>query len=202
MQKEFDLKTVTTPILLHILKQYIRFPKLFLVRCKLTLNGFKKKVDERFPRELVDLAALPLWVYINLKEKLGRDRAFEIMRIAVLTAAVAKQNMLFETLEKGRSFETFKEQEIEINRTGTTKWNTLEIVEQTENRFELSITRCLYFELAEALGVPEATQLICQVDNAVFNSYMPEEVIFHREGIGRRICDGSPACHFVWEKVS
>jgi hypothetical protein len=29
--------------------------------------------------DLIELAALPLWVYINLKRRIGRKRAFEIM---------------------------------------------------------------------------------------------------------------------------
>ena len=54
-------------------------------------------------------------------------------------------------------------------------------------------------ELATFLQIPEATKLICQVDNAVFNSYLPEEIFFHRDGQNRRIADGCNECHFVWE---
>jgi hypothetical protein len=42
----------------------------------------KRRIDPRFPQELIDIAALPLWVYINMKEKIGQQRAFEVMRIA------------------------------------------------------------------------------------------------------------------------
>ena len=59
--------------------------------------------------------------------------------------------------------------------------------------------KCLYHELTTSLQIPEATKLICQVDNAVFNSYLPEEIIFHRNGLNRRIADGCKECHFVWE---
>jgi len=31
------------------------------------------------------------------------------------------------------------------------------------------------------------------------NSYLPEEVTFYRNGIGNRIADGVPVCHFVLE---
>lgn len=37
----FDMKKITTPLLLHRLGKELRFPKLFLVQRKLTLNRFK-----------------------------------------------------------------------------------------------------------------------------------------------------------------
>ena len=65
----FDMKKVTTSLSLYMLGKELRFPRLFLFRCKLTLGGFKRTIDARFPSELIDLAALPAWVYLNLKKK-------------------------------------------------------------------------------------------------------------------------------------
>ena len=45
-----------------------------------------------------------------------------------------------------------------------------------------------YHELTTAMGVPELTPIICQIDNAAFNSYMPDEVC--SRGAARDI--GSP----------
>ena len=201
MAKEFDLKNITTPILLYLFKDELAFPLLFIAKCKLTVNRFKKRIDRKFPKEFVDMTALPVWVYINLKQKIGQRKAFEIMRVAILTGGVAKQSLLFETVAKERTFQNFITQELEINRTGTTRWNTLEIVERTDSRFEIRITRCLSHELACSLDIPELTPVICQVDNAVFNSYLPEKMIFHRGNDKRRIADRSSICPFVWEIV-
>jgi len=197
--KEFNMKKITTPLLLHLLKMEMHYPRLFLTRCILTVRRFKRKIDPRFPEELLDLTVLPLWVYINLKTAIGPKKAFEVMRIVILTAGVSKQNILFEPIRKERTFKNFIQQELEINKTGTTRWNTLEIVEQTSHRFEIKITRCLYHELTSSLGIPELTPIVCQVDNAVFNSYLPEQMTFHRNGQGKRIADGNKECHFVWE---
>ena len=201
MMKEFDLKKITTPILLHLIGNEIAFPLIFLVRCKLSFSRFKKSIHSRFPREFLDLIALPLWIYINLKGKMGQQRAFEIMKVVILSGGVAKQSLLFETVSKERTFHNFIEQELEINRIGTTRWNTLEIVERTDHRFEIKITRCLFHELACSLGIPEITPIICQVDNAVFNSYLPEKMVFHRGEDRRRIADGASVCPFVWELI-
>ncbi len=77
MSKELNMKKITTPILLHLLEKELAFPLLFILRCKLTLNRFKQSIDNKFPKEFVDMTALPLWVYINLKQKIGERKAFE-----------------------------------------------------------------------------------------------------------------------------
>jgi hypothetical protein len=196
---DFDLRKITTPVLLYLLKGEVKHPRFFLLRCALTLRRFKSSVDRRFPGELVDLVALPLWVYINLKNQLGSEKAFEIMRVPILAAGLVKQNLLFQTVRRGRSFEAFVEQELEINQSGTTRWNTLEVKARTPERFELAVTRCMFHELTQSLGIPEATRLVCQVDDAVFGSYLPETLVFHRGGPNRRIADGCDRCHFIWE---
>ena len=91
---------------------------------------------------------------------------------------------------------TLCDEEIVVNQSGPTRWNTLEVVERTERRFEIRITRCLYHELTTAMGVPELTPVICQIDNAAFNSYLPDQVIFTRDGPGHRIADRREAMQF------
>ena len=199
MAVEFDMKRVTSPLLLHMLREELRFPRVFLLLRKLTVGRFKKTIDERFPRELIDLAALPLWVYIGLKEKIGQHKAFEVMRVALLTGGTAAQNLQFDTVHKERTFLNFADLEIENNRGGLVRWNTMEIVERTPRRFEIRITRCMFHELATSLGLPELTPVVCQIDNAMFSSYLPDEMTFDRGGIGRRIADGKRECNFVWE---
>jgi hypothetical protein len=196
---DMDIKKITTPILIHMLRREFRFPLLFMLRCKLTLGRFKRTIDPRFPKELVDLAALPLWVYINLKKRIGEKKAFEIMRVTILTGGIASWNFTYKAAERERNFENLCDAEIEVNKTGFTRWNTLEVVERTERRFEVKITRCLYHELTTSLGISELTPVVCQIDNAAFNSYLPDKISFSRGGPGHRIADGAKECDFVWQ---
>lgn len=196
---EFNMKKVTTPILLHLIGQELRFPRLFLMRCKFTVGQFKETIDARFPRELVELAALPAWVYLNLKKKIGQQRAFEIMRVALLAGGTAAQNLQFDTVHKERNFWNFSGLEIENNRTGLVRWNKMEVVERSATRFEIKITRCMFHEFAISVGIPEMTPVICQIDNAMFNSYLPDEMTFDRGLLGGRIADGKHECNFVWK---
>jgi len=199
MPTDFNLRAVTQPILLHLLSRELRFPRLFLWRCAATVQRFKKSIDPRFPSELVELAALPLWVYIHLKKRIGQTKAFEVMRVAVLTGGVAQWNLAYETVARPRSFENLCDQELVVNKAGPTRWNTLEVVERSDRRFEVRVTRCFYHELTTAVGVPEITPVVCQIDNAGFNSYLPDRVLFHRGGPRHRIADGAKECRFVWE---
>ena len=194
-----DMSKVTTPILLHLLQAEFTFPRLFLLRCRLTVGRFKKTIDPKFPDELIDLAALPLWVYLNLKRKIGEGKAFEIMRAAILTGGVAHWNLAYRATEKKRTFENLCNAEIDVNQFGPTRWNTLQVVERMACRFEIKVTRCLYHELTTSLGVPELTPVVCQIDNAAFNSYLPDKVVFSRGGPGHRIADGKKECNFIWD---
>jgi L-2-amino-thiazoline-4-carboxylic acid hydrolase len=196
-----DLRKITTPILAHLLSRDMRFPSLFLIRCKLTVGRLTRRIDPKFPQDLIDLAALPLWVYINMKERLGERRAFEIMRIAILTGGLAQWNFQYGAAEKERTLRNLCDAEIEVNKTGFTKWNTLEVVDRSEKRFEIKITRCLYHELTTSLGLPELTPVICQVDNAAFNSYLPDKMVFNRGGPNHRIADGEKECNFIWDVI-
>jgi hypothetical protein len=197
-----DLKKITTPVLLHLLSSDLKFPFLFILKCKLTVVRFKKAIPSRFPPELVDICALPVWVYINLKKRLGQKRAFEIMRVAILTGGIAQWNFAYRAAEDERTFDKLCDEEIRVNQTGPTRWNTLEVVERTERHFEIKITRCLYHELTTVMGVPELTPVICQIDNAAFNSYLPDRIVFTRGGPGHRIADGANHCSFYWDVVS
>jgi hypothetical protein len=175
---------------------------LFLIKCKLTIGRFKKSIDAKFPQDLIDLAAPPLWVYIDMKKKISQRQAFEIMGVAILTGGTAQWNFQYRAAEKERTFQNLCDAEIEVDKAaGFTRWNTLEVIEGSERRFEIKITRCLYRELTTALGIPELTPVVCQVDNAGFNSYLPDKVVFNRGGPNHRIADGKKECNFVWDFV-
>lgn len=138
-------------------------------------------------------------MYLNLRERIGQRKAFEIMRIALLTGGTAAQNLQFDPVYIQRTFDHFADMQVENNRSGLVRWNTMEVVERTSRRFEIKVTRCMFHEFAAHVGAPEMTPVVCQIDNAMFNSYLPDEMMFDRGGPGRRIADGRAECSFIWE---
>ena len=85
------------------------------------------------------------------------------------------------------------------NKEGSTKLNTMKIIEQTESKYEFHVTRCVFYELFTYLKVPELTLIMCSIDNAIFNTYLPEKIIFHRNGLNNTIPQGNKYCEFVVE---
>ena len=182
-----------------ILKGYLKNPLLFLLGTILTLPSFRKKISKELPGDFVKTAALQGWMYIRLKERLGREKAYEIMRAVILPIALAVQQGNFRTVEAGRTYENLVKYQQRTNREGPTRWNRMEIEEQSEARYAFRVKNCMFHEFFSSIGAPELTTFMCATDNAIFSSYLPEEVIFHRKGLNNRIADGALECLFVLE---
>jgi hypothetical protein len=102
-------------------------------------------------------------------------------------------------VEAPRTFENLVAYQQRTSREGPTRWNEMHILEQSEHKYEFRVSRCMFHDLYNQLGMPELTRLMCEVDNAIFNAYLPEQIAFHRNGPGNRLSDGAPECHFVLE---
>jgi len=184
---------------LGILKGYIKQPLCFLLTTILTLPDFRKQMPEGFPEDFFRTTVLQTWMFIRLKDRIGREKAFEVVRAIVLPTGLAVQQGNFRSVEAPRTFENLIKYQQLTNKEGPTRWNKMEILEQSESKYEFRVYNCMFHDFFTQLGIPELTTLMCEVDNAIFNTYLPEEVTFHRNGIGNRIADGAPACHFVLE---
>ena len=186
-------------IALGILQGYIKNPLWFLLSTILTLPKFKKQLPKDLPYEFVKVVALQAWMYIRLKRKVGQKLAFEIVRAIVLPIGLATQQGNFRNVEAPRTFNNLLSFQQRTNQEGPTRWNKMEILEQSEHKYEFRIHNCMFHKFFAQEGIPELTKLMCEVDNAIFNTYLPEEVTFHRNGIGNRIADGASFCQFVIE---
>ncbi len=198
--RDIGAKPLTWFILLGVLQGYISSPLFFLVLAKL---GFKKYLHSftlDLPQDFINEYAFVAWLYIKLAEKTGKKTAFEILRALILTTGIAVQQANFRNVEAERSFENLVFFQKRTQESASTKLNKMEIISETENRYEFRVTKCAFYELFSFLGVPELTTIFCSIDNAIFCSYLPEKIIFHRNGIGNTIADGNEYCEFVIEQ--
>lgn len=187
-------------VVLGVLEAYLARPLLFLIGTAITLGRFKRKIPKSFPPEFVDMVALPTWLYMRLRDRLGAEKAFEVCRAALTTAGLAVQYGNLRAVEAPHSFENLVAFQQRTNREGPTRWNQLEIQEQTSHKYAFRVRSCMFRDFFAALGVPELTQVFCSVDNAIFNVYLPDEVTFHRNAPGRTLAEGAEACQFVIER--
>lgn len=200
-----DIDTIAKPatslILLGVLKGYVKNPIGFLLKSKLTFKKFKKSIQLDLPSDFISSTGLIAWIYIRLRQEIGQKKAFEILRTSVLTSGFAIQQANFRNVEAERSFQNLKIYQAKANKEGSTKLNTLEIIEDSEEKYEFRVTKCVFHELFNYLNVPELTSIMCSIDNAIFNTYLPEELVFHRNGLNKTIFHGKKYCEFVIEKT-
>ena len=193
-------KPAVSLILLGMLKGYINNPILFLIKSKMLFKKFKNNIKLDLPKDFIETTGFVAWLYIRLREKIGQEKAFEIMRVTILTSGLAVQQANFRNVEDNRSFENLIKYQQRANKEGSTKLNTIKIIEQSENKYEFHVTRCVFLELFTYLKVPELTSVMCSIDNAIFNTYLPEELIFHRNGLNKTMLQEHKYCEFVIEK--
>jgi len=193
-------KPASPLIIIGVLKGYIRHPLLFFVKTLLTFRGFKKTIKMDLPKEFINSSGLIAWLYIRLKGKIGKGKAYEIIRVAILCSGLAVQQANFRNVEDERTFENLVNYQQRVKNEGTTKLNQMEIVEQTDKKYVYKVTKCVFYEFFNYLNVPELTRIMCSIDNAIFNSYLPEKILFHRNGMNNRLIDGASECIFVMEK--
>lgn len=192
-------KPAVSLILIGVLKGYIKNPIGFLIKSKISFKKFRENIKLDLPRDFVDTTSFVAWIYLRLKEKIGQEKAFEIIRASVLTSGIAVQQANFRNVEENRNFENLIKYQQRANTEGSTKQNTMEIIEQTSGRYEFRVTRCVFYELFSYLKVPELTLIMCSIDNAIFNTYLPEKLIFHRNGLNNTMPQGNKFCEFVIE---
>ncbi|MBI9102491.1 MAG: L-2-amino-thiazoline-4-carboxylic acid hydrolase [Spirochaetales bacterium] len=106
----------------------------------------------------------------------------------------------FKNVEEERTIENLVKNQQRTNKEGTTRLNTMEIIEQTRERYQFRMTRCLFFEFFNYLKIPELTSIMCSIHNAIFNTYLPDEYFFHRGGKNKTFTSGADECTFIVEK--
>jgi hypothetical protein len=187
-------------MVLGVLQGYLQNPFWFLLGTLLTLPKFKKSLPKELEKDFVDVTALQTWMYLRLKERIGQEKAYEVIRAVVIPAGLAVQQGTMRTVEAPRTFENFIVFHERESRQGLTRCTKMEVLEHSENRYEWQILNCGFYDFFSKIGVPELTKLMCEVDNAIYNTYLPDELTFHRNGVGNRIADGAKTCHFILER--
>ena len=186
-------------IVIGVLKGYIKRPVLFFMSMAMTLGKFKKSIGEEFPDYFVESNAIIAWLYIRLKRKIPKEQAYEITRVAIMTTGLAVQQAGIRSVEDKRTYENLIKNQKLMKEHGVTKLNTLEIIEDNDKIYKFKVTRCLFLEFFTSLGVPELTKIFCSIDNALFSSYLPDKVVFYRNGVNATMADGAKECSFVIE---
>lgn len=197
---EIEIAKPLVPLIFTgILKGYMKGSFSFMCITALTFPLFLRRCPENLPKDLVKTAGFMAHLYLRLQKRMPKEKAFEIARASILTSAFSVMQANFRFVEEERTFENLIKYQKMTNKTGITKLNTMEVVKENDSIYYFKVTRCMFHELFSQLGVEELTSVMCAVDNAVFNCYLPNELVFDRK-YGETIAEGSKSCCFRVKK--
>ena len=130
-------------------------------------------------------------IYQMLEKRYGKARTDEIMKEVLLEGG----NVFFRgftRLGPGEKLSEF----VAIYKVFECNNIVFDVIEETDNRFEIEIKRCLVFEAFNELGVPALTQWMCDIAFHYFSRYHPQ-MTYDKD---RMIARGALSCHevFTW----
>jgi uncharacterized sporulation protein YeaH/YhbH (DUF444 family) len=123
----------------------------------------------------------------------GRERVIEILRDTIIKVAREQGAGLAEA-QGSNALEGFAD--------ATKAWTanealTIEVIEQSADRYDFNVTRCRYAEMYRELGIPElGAVLSCNRDFSLIEGYNPD-ITLTRE---TTIMGGAPACQFRYRR--
>jgi L-2-amino-thiazoline-4-carboxylic acid hydrolase len=182
-----------------ILREYITRPAWFMLETLLTLSRFKRRLPFDVSKDFAETVALEAWMYIRLKERYGQERAFALMRAVIIPVAMVWYGAGFRLVEAPRTYDNIIRFHELVHEKMLTEDGNLKIDERSDSRYTYRNFFCPWHDLFRKLGIPELTEPYCAIDNGLYNTYLPGEIVFHRGGVNRTIASGAPFCQYIYE---
>jgi len=141
-------------------------------------------------------------IYLGLVERLGKDRAFEVMRRILVPIGCEEQLDNVDSLgvadkrgmDRLRAFYDF------MGKGGVGSFVERTIIRKSDDVFHYEVRRCFFDRFYRELGMPELTKLFCEVDTEFFAEAFPE-FRFHRgDSLENTVAYGKDHCVFIFER--
>jgi hypothetical protein len=190
-------------IMWGILSGYIPNPLFFLIRLKFSIIKTKKKLPGILPEDVKEVTSMVIALYLQLRKHLKEANALMLTKAIVLLIGLTSQMSLFRYVEEpDHSFENLIKQAKRFKEESPMRLNKSEIIVQNETRYEFRVKNCIFKGIFEKFDCPELLGIFCAIDNATYNIYSPDKVIFHRGGKNKTIANGDSYCHFICENIN
>jgi hypothetical protein len=142
-------------------------------------------------------------VYRTLAEKIGREKAFNIIKKIVVPVGCSEQWAHFNSLalSKERGMGRLMKFHNLMDREGAPQFNTRNYIKRNDTTCHFIIKRCVFNDFFTEVKFPELTKLFCEVDKEFFPNAFPE-LSFHRENNWENtIAYGKDHCEFIFERT-
>jgi hypothetical protein len=190
-------------IMWGILAGYISYPLFFLVRLKISIKKNRKKMPKKLPEDIKELTSMVISLYLLLKKQFDESTALILTKAIVVPIGLISQMSLFRYVEEpDHSFKNLIKQSKLFKEEGPMRLNMSEITEQSETKYEFQVKNCIFKGIFQKFGCSELLGVFCSIDNATYNIYSPDNIIFYRGGTNKTIASGDTHCHFICEKIN
>ena len=181
-----------------ILKGYLFHPTLFVLRLVLTLPRTKKRIQKNIPDDIKGLLALTIAMYGLLLKTLEKKKALALVKAVVIPIGLARQHGLLRFVdEPTHSLENLIGYSQRAKVEGPMRLNKMEVTDDADSRYEFRVKNCIFKSVYERFGYPELLEVLCSVDNALYNTYAPDLITFTRGGARKTIAQGNATCDFI-----
>jgi L-2-amino-thiazoline-4-carboxylic acid hydrolase len=200
--KDSDIGTTVRMLRRHAGRRWPVILLCSLVSARSLVRGTRWAAEGTAEARFVRRMALAPAIYLELKERLGADKALAAVRESITAIGLREVTGTLRSLpvvppdpmDHLQAFYRVANQEppnVFMARTTT---------RQTADCFRFRITRCLFHEFFTAVGTPELTQLFCAIDEEFFPRAFPQ-LAFHRDlTLNNTIGRGNAACQFAFDR--
>jgi len=148
---------------------------------------------ERLKQEHKEHFKLVPLLYKELQKRLGDDKAKDAMRRVIINSGQSFVGGFTPLDPDAKDLANF----IRIYKDFEKNNILFTVVEESEKRFEIKITKCLIYEAFRDFGLEDVIPCICDVATTYFNNYHPN-ISYTKD---RMIARGDDTCHetFTWQ---
>ncbi len=146
--------------------------------------------------------AMASGLYLKLGEKIGKQKAFDVMRRLLVPIGCNAVRKLFNSLNLAdlsgmprlMAFNDF------MFKNDEAKFNVREYITLNETTCHYIIKRCVVYDFFLEAGTPELTSLICDVDKEFFPQAFPDFSFDRGDCWENTIAYGKNHCDFILNK--
>jgi len=131
-------------------------------------------------------------LYGELQKRLEQDEARDVMQSVIIKSGQAFVTGFASLGPDEKSLTNF----IEVYKNFERNNIVFDVIEESEKKFEIKITRCLIYEAFKEFGAEDLAPCICDVATSYFSGYHPN-IEYTKD---RMIARGDETCHeiFIW----
>lgn len=178
----------------------------FLTKClntqRAVFNNTHWAREKSEESEFAERLSIASAIYLNLVDKLGKEKAFEVMRKILVPISVNEQEGHLNSpdisnkkgMDRLAAFWDFTAKD------GVGKFNQEAIIKQTSNVLHREVTNCFFARFYQETGTPELTKLFCDSDKEFYTKFFPDFEFHRGSSWENTIGYGKDRCTFIFEK--